>query len=77
MSNQTKFSVDMTQSFFRMLGDVLTREEVNKKFDLMMKELNSRKNEIVAGILLNIKKEVDIDNFGDKVTFTIKEINNK
>jgi len=76
MSNQTKFSVDMTQSFFRMLGDVLT-EEVNKKFDLMMKELNSRKNEIVAGILLNIKKEVDIDNFGDKVTFTIKEINNK
>ncbi len=52
--------------------------EVEKEFDILkeklLKDLETKKNEICAGILLNVMKMIDIQQFQDKVVFTIREI---
>ncbi|MFA5397978.1 MAG: hypothetical protein WC346_18345 [Methanogenium sp.] len=54
------------------------KQEVEKEFDALkdklIKDLEMKKNEICAGILLNIMKTIDIQNLNDRVIFTIREI---
>lgn len=54
------------------------QKEVEKEFDIMkdrlIKDFESKKNEICAGILLSVMKTVDIQRFRDQVIFTIREI---
>ena len=50
------------------------QKDVEKEFDNKIKELEKTKNEIVAGVLLNVMKMVDIEQFGEKIIFTIREI---
>jgi len=54
--------------------DVVFQKELEKEFVEMIKNLNERKGKILAGILLDIKKEIDIQTIGEKLIFTIKEI---
>lgn len=56
-----------------MIDKVLT-EKIEKEFDDLLQKLQNRKCEIVAGLLLNIKKEIDIQTVGEKTIFTIREI---
>jgi len=56
------------------LIDKRLKQEVEKEFDRHIKELNERKNEIIAGILLNIKKQISIQTLNSNVIFTIKEL---
>ena len=50
------------------------KEEVEKQFDEQMKVLNSRKNEVCAGILLNVMQMVEFKQLGDRIIFEIREI---
>ena len=52
-------------------------EEVKKEFDLSIEYLNKRKNQICAGIVLNIMKTVNMQTLGEKMTIEIKEIKSK
>lgn len=54
--------------------DVVFQKELEKEFVEMIKNLNERKGKILAGILLDIKNEIDIQTIGEKLIFTIKEI---
>ncbi|MFA5174608.1 MAG: hypothetical protein WC438_05500 [Candidatus Pacearchaeota archaeon] len=54
--------------------DAVFQKELEKEFDDMIKNLNERKGKILAGILLNVKKEIDIQTIGEKLIFTIREI---
>jgi hypothetical protein len=65
--------IDITNEIAEAINNKLT-EEIEKEFDKHIKELEERKNEIVAGILLNIKKTVSIDTMRENITFTIREI---
>lgn len=67
------FNIELTGEFQKMIDEALTKR-VGEEFDMRLKELQDKKNEIISGILLSIKKEVDIQTIGEKVTFTIKEI---
>lgn len=49
-------------------------EEVGRMFDIKIEELNRKKSEICAGILLNVMKSVDMQRLGESVVFTIREI---
>lgn len=54
------------------------QNEVEKEFDILKDnliiELERKKNEICAGILLNVMKTVDIQQMQDRIVFTIREI---
>lgn len=50
------------------------QKNIEDEFDNTMKALNQRKNEVVAGILLNVMKTVEMQSVGDKLTVTIREI---
>lgn len=53
-------------------------EDIEQQFDLirdkMLADLNRRKNEIVAGVLLSVEKQIDIQNGRDTTIITIREI---
>lgn len=51
--------------------------EFDKKKEEMIKALDLRKDEICAGIMIDLMKTVDIGVFGDHVTITIKKIEDK
>ncbi len=52
--------------------------ELEKTFDKMkedfIKDIDRRKNEICAGILMDVTKKIDIDSSRERTIFTIKEI---
>lgn len=52
--------------------------ELKDKFDLVLekltKDLNTQKNEICAGILLNVMKMVSAQQMGETMVFTVREI---
>ena len=54
------------------------KKEVEKEFDIMaermLRDLNSRKNEICSGILLDVMKMTSFQKVGETVVFTIREI---
>ena len=50
------------------------QSEVEEAFDLKMEELNKRKNEIVAGVVLNIMSYVQFEIMGKRMIVEIKEI---
>ena len=72
-TNMITTKIDITNEIAEAINNKLT-EEIEKEFDKHIKELEERKNEIVAGILLNIKKTVSIDTMRENITFTIREI---
>jgi hypothetical protein len=49
-------------------------KEFNRLKENLIKELDSRKNQICAGILLDVMKNVEMNRMGENVTFTIREI---
>lgn len=49
-------------------------KKVGELFDEKIKELNERKNEIVAGIVLNVAKNMSFERYGENITFTIREV---
>jgi len=67
--------IDITDELYALIDKQLT-ELVGKEFDKHIEELQHRKNEIISGILLNIKKTIDIKTMGENVIFTIREISN-
>ena len=48
--------------------------EFDKKMKILLEELNSRKNEIVCGIVLSIMKTVEYDIAGQTLNIRIREI---
>jgi len=70
MSNAT---FEVKQIFEQTLKKA-TEKYVGEVFDEQLKKLNERKNEIVAGIVLNITKMTDIQTIGEKTIITIREI---
>ena len=65
--------VNITDELYAIVNNVLQRE-IEAEFDSHIKELQEKKNQIIAGILLNVKKTIDIDVAKDRVIFTIREI---
>lgn len=49
-------------------------QEIGKEFDEQIKVLNSRKNEICAGILLNAMSVAEFRRVEDRIIFEIREI---
>lgn len=50
------------------------KEEIEKEFDEQIKVLNSRKNEICAGILLRVMNVAEFKKHEDRIIFEIREI---
>jgi len=65
--------VETTEELSKFI-DAVFQNELEKEFDELIKDINKRKGEIIAGVLLNVKKEIDIQTVGEKLIFTIKEI---
>lgn len=51
------------------------KEFVSKKWDEHIEQLKKEKDVYVAGIALNLMREVNISTFSDNVTITIKNKN--
>lgn len=65
--------IDISKELLSSINQVL-EIEMEKEFDKAIKNLNERKREIVAGVLLNVMKTVDMQTIGERTIFTIKEI---
>lgn len=62
------------------IGKILTRaindtaEQIfEKKKNEMVKELEKRKGEVIAGVTLDIMREVSMSDFQDKLVITIRK----
>ena len=68
------------EMFEKYIRDGLEKEVgivFDEKMKILLQELNSRKNEIVSGLVLNIMKTIDYDMFGQTLRIHIKEISDK
>lgn len=55
------------------LIDKKLTEEVSKEFDKKIEELIKRKDEIVCGLILNIKKQIDIQSMNENIIITLRK----
>jgi hypothetical protein len=51
-------------------------KEVGREFDRKIEELEMRKNEIVAGVVLHVSKYIDMQSMSDRIVITVREIAN-
>jgi hypothetical protein len=49
------------------------KEFVSKEWDKHIEALNREKDVWIAGMVLNITKHMDIQNFGEKIIITLKK----
>jgi hypothetical protein len=54
--------------------ELVIQKRVNELFDEAIKQIEQKKNEIVGGILISIKRTVDVHALNDRVIFTVREI---
>lgn len=80
-NNGKKSMINTTTDFFSLVSGKVKEAmqvHVEKEFDLMkskmLNDLESRKNEICAGIMIDLTKSVDFERMGHTVTIRIKEI---
>lgn len=73
MAIQTK--IDITEELSILIEKRL-KQEVEKEFDRYIAELNEKKNEIVAGLLLSIQRQISMQTLDDNIIITIKELKN-
>lgn len=66
-------SLNLTNILFQAVNKQL-ENELDKHFEEHIKQLNEKKNEIIAGVLLNIMGKVEMSKIGENYTFTIKEL---
>jgi len=65
--------INITDDINNLIDKILT-DEIGAEFDRHIVELQAKKCEIISGILLNIKKTIDIQTIGENTIFTIREI---
>lgn len=68
------------EMFEKYIRDGLEKEVgivFDEKMKILLQELNSRKNEIVCGLVLNIMKTIEYDMVGQTLRIHIKEISDK
>lgn len=68
-----KMEINITPQIAKLVDDELTKV-MEKEFDEMVQKLNDRKRELVARILLNVQKTIDIQQISDRTIFTIREV---
>lgn len=68
---------DNQQAIVQYIHEGIQRQ-IEREFEIrkdeMIKDLNTRKNEICAGILMDIVKTIDIQSNLDRTVVTIREI---
>lgn len=64
---------EIVEAITKSITDYVDKK-VGELFDEKIKELNERKNEIVAGIVLNVAKNMSFERYGENITFTIREV---
>lgn len=68
--------IDITKNVEELIQKVL-QKELEQEFDLAIKKFNERKAEILARVLLDITKNVQMETMGTNIVFTLREIINK
>lgn len=66
-----KILMDKVQETVEKEVEVIFEEKKQE----MIAEMEKRKNEVVAGIVIGLMKHVSMDVYKDQITLTIKEIN--
>lgn len=66
-------SIELTEDFHKLIEEALTKR-IGEMFDVAIKEIEEKKREFIAGLLLSIQKEVNIQQVGENTIFTIREI---
>lgn len=61
----------MTEFVMEAINNEIERM-VEEEFASLAERVEKRKAEIVAGVLLHVKKEIDVQTLGQTLTFTIK-----
>lgn len=76
MSTTEQFKINIEKAISSVLQKNIEEEFDRLKKDLISK-LESRKNEIVSGILLGLVKQINFNTAGDSLIVTIREIKDK
>lgn len=74
----TKF--DTTDFFLEALHkgiEMVAEEEFERAKEDMVKRLEARKDEVVAGITINLMETVDINTMKDRLVITVRSVNDK
>lgn len=66
-----KTTIDISEDLAKLVKLTLERE-LEKEFDLAKQRFEERKGEIIAGILLLVSKQIDMQVLGEKIVFEIK-----
>jgi len=66
-------SLDISKDISKIIEQSL-QNEIEKEFDFVLKNFERRKGEIVAGILISIKRTTDMRILEDRIIFEIKSI---
>ena len=66
--------IEITKEFQDFINGAIEKE-MKAEVDAAIARLEKRKDEIVAGVLLGVQKEVSVQQAGEVIIFTIKKIN--
>ena len=69
-----KTRLDITPEIFNVIEEHI-KNEIEKEFNDAIEKINVRKDEIVAGTLLNVMQKMDIETNSQRIIFTIKKEN--
>ena len=71
----TSIKFDLSAAIHKEINTILI-EQISAEWDRKIRDLNLMKNEVVAGIVLNMTKRIDMQTLGGNLVITIKEISN-
>jgi len=59
-------------NFIKRAIDVQIERAMNEEFEKAKKRLDERKSEIIAGVILEVQKTIDMQMSGEKLIITVK-----
>lgn len=71
----TETRIDITKELSSLIEKKL-KQEVEKEFDRHIEDLNHKKNEIIAGLLLSVQRQISMQTLDDNIIITIRELKN-
>jgi hypothetical protein len=73
MANIPEIDIRLLPNFLKNTIDKEIERVIDEEMLKLKECVEKRKSEIVAGVLLNVWKEVKIESMGNQITFIIKD----